>query len=149
MVIRNLDLPYTYAQMQNMLTIMNPSDMRILYITVKSPNAREAMEIANEYAIVAMQFISKTMSTEEPNTMSKALQPANPITPNKTRSILIGFMLGLFIAIGLITLRYIMDDKIKTTDDIRKYANLSVLAVVPTLERKQVKNRDAKKGGKL
>jgi capsular polysaccharide biosynthesis protein len=146
MVINNLGLPYTYAHMQGMLTITNPSNTRILYITVKSPDAHEAMEIANEYASVAIQFISQTMSTDKPNIMSKALEPAYPTTPSKTRNILIGFMLGLLISVGIITLRYIMDDKIKTMDDIRKYSNLSVLAVVPKLERTQINSSEKQRG---
>ena len=148
MVIKNLDLPYTYSQIQAMLSITNPSNTRILYITVKSPSAREAMEIANEYAAVAIQFISQTMSTDKPNIMSKALEPVHPATPSKTRNILLGFIMGLLISVGIVTLRYIMDDKIKTTDDIRKYSNLPVLAVVPTVEHTHQNNKSAKQGRK-
>ena len=146
MVIQNLGLPYTYGQLQNMLTITNPTNTRILYITVQSPSAHEAMAIANEYATVAQQFISQTMSTEEPNLMSLALESAYPASPSKTRNVLIGFIVGLFIVVGIITLRFITDDKIKTTDDIRKYTQLSVLAVVPTLDKKQANSKYTKQG---
>lgn len=133
MVITDLNLSYSYSQMQSMLTIENPNNTRILYITIKSPSAHEAAAIANEYASVAIKYIADTMSTEEPNIMSVALEPTNPASPNRTRNILLGFIMGLAIAIGWITLRFVMDDKIKSVDDIRKYTNLPVLAVVPTL----------------
>ena len=64
MVIKNLGLHYSYSQIRNMLTVANPNDTRILTITVKSPSAKEAAAIANEYANVAIKFIADTMATE-------------------------------------------------------------------------------------
>ena len=145
MVIKNLDLPYSTGYMQDNLVISNPSNTRILYITFKSPDPHEAMEIANEYASVAILFISKTMSTEEPNIMSEALEPVSPTSPKLTLNVVVGFLLGLIISAGAITLRFVVDDKIKTADDIRKYTNLSVLAVVPTLKRKRLHKNSAKR----
>jgi len=144
MVIENLDLPYSNAYMQNMLTVTNPSNTRILSITFKSPDPHEAMLIANEYAAVAIQFISKTMSTEEPNIMSEALEPVYPTTPKKALNLMLGFIIGLFLSIGFIVLRFVIDDKIKTADDIRKYSTLPVLAVVPTLKRKRTHGKSAR-----
>ena len=143
MVIKNLGLPYSNQYMQSNLTVTNPSNTRILYITFQSPDPHEAMEIANEYATVAIQFISKTMATEEPNIMSAALEPIYPTSPVKALNIMLGFIVGLFLSIGFITLRFIIDDKIKTADDIRRYSTLSVLAVVPTLKRKRTHSKNA------
>lgn len=148
MVISNLGLHYSYSELQSMLTIENPTDTRILYITVKSSNPHEAAAIANEYASVALKYIASTMATEEPNIMSVALEPTNPTSPNKTINILLGFAIGLVVAITWITLRFVMDDKIKTVDDIRKYAGLPTLAVVPTFDAAAKKNKQVKGGAK-
>ena len=145
MVINNLALPYSKDDMQSMLTVRNPSNTRILYISFTSPDPHEAMVIANEYATVAIQFISKTMSTEEPNIMSEALEPAAPASPKITLNVVFGFILGLFLSAGAIALRFVIDDKIKTAEDIRKYTNLPVLAVVPTLKRKRMHTKSGKR----
>lgn len=50
MVIEELGLPYSYQEMQSMLTVSNPEDTRVLYITVTYPDAKMAAEIANSYA---------------------------------------------------------------------------------------------------
>ncbi|MBE0600535.1 MAG: hypothetical protein IH607_02020 [Firmicutes bacterium] len=146
MVIENLDLPYSSSHLQDMLFISNPSNTRILYITVRSTDPHEAMLVANEYAKVAILFISKTMATEEPNIMSEALEPIYPSSPKKTVNLLLGFMIGLALSAVAITIRFVIDDKVKTADDIRKYSNLSVLAVVPTLKHKHMKNQSEKRG---
>lgn len=130
-VISNLDLPYSYSQMQGMLSVVNDSDTRMLDITVKSANPQEAADIANEYAKVASQYIAETMSTDKPNIMSVALVPSNPISPNRTRNIMMGFILGGIAAAGFVTVRMLIDDKYKTAEDIRKYTGLATLAAVP------------------
>lgn len=134
MVIQELGLDYTYTELEKMLLIGNPSGTRILNITVTSDDPMEAADIANTYANVAKRYISQTMVTDEPNVLSVALEPTIPVSPNKTQNILIAFLLGAFLTIGVITLRFVMDDKIKTADDIQRYTSMATLAAVPVME---------------
>jgi len=131
MVLQELRLGYTYSQLQKMLSVSNPSGTRILNITVTSRSPEEATKIANTYANVAKKYISETMSTDEPNILSVALQPQIPVSPNKTRNVLLGFVVGAFLTVGIITVVFILDDKIKTADDLLKYTNMITLASVP------------------
>ncbi len=132
-VIDNLSLgnEYTYKKLGEMVAVSNPSNTRILRITVKSPDPAMAMKIANEYAKVVRDFVSDIMSTEKPNILSSALQPVAPVSPSKTRNALIGFLLGAVAVGGILVVQFIMDDKIKSTDDIQRYAGLPTLAVIP------------------
>ena len=130
-VISNLKLPYSYSQMRGMLSVVNESDTRMLDITFTSPSAEEAAAVANEYAKVASQYIADTMSTEKPNIMSVALVPSNPVSPNRTKNVMMGFMLGAVIACAIVVIQALMDDKYKTAEDIRRYTGLATLAVVP------------------
>lgn len=131
MVIQNLGLNYTYGQLKDMLTIQNPSNTRILHITVQNENPQLAAIMANEYAYVAKKYISETMETDEPKVLSEALAPKNPVTPRKKFNIALGFGAGAFIVCVIVTLMYIFDDKIKTADDVRKITGLPTLAIVP------------------
>ena len=133
-VITNLDLPYTYSQISSMLSVENATDTRMLDIKITSPNPQEAADIANEYAKVASQYIADTMATDKPNIMSIALVPSNPVSPNKTRNIMLGILLGIVLAAGIVTVQLLIDDKYKTAEDIRKYTGLPTLAVIPIEE---------------
>jgi len=130
-VRQNLGLTYTREEMQDMVAISNPSDTRVLYITVTHEDPKLAAEMANEYASVAKQYISMTMLTDEPSDFSEALVPDEPISPRKAFNVVIGFVLGTFIACAIIVVQFLMDDKIKTSEDIRKYTGLPTLAVIP------------------
>ena len=130
-VISNLSLDYTYAQLRENLTVTNSAGTRMLDISFTSPSPAEAAAIANEYAKVASEYIQETMSTDKPNIMSLALEPANPVSPSRTRNILLGFGLGALLAAVVIAIRFLLDDKIKTADEIRDCAGLVTLALVP------------------
>ena len=129
-VNEKLGLDYSYSKLSKMLSITNPTNTRILYITATSPNPKEAQSLANAYAEVAREFISVKMDTSEPTSFEEALLPSAPSSPNKTRNAFIGLILGCLIAVGIITARYMMDDYIRTEDDVEKYLHLPVLGIM-------------------
>lgn len=146
-VIDNLGLGYTYEELGGMLTLVNPSDTRILRITIRNKDPQEAKEIANEYADVAKRYIGVTMKTEEPMIMSEALLPTRPVSPRKAMNTFLGFVLAGFIAAAIVVAQFILDDKTKTAEEILKYANMPTLAVVPAEESDTMTHDGGRKSG--
>lgn len=144
-VISNLDLPYTYNQLDGMLSVTNASNTRMLEITVTSESAQEAADIANEYATVVRDYIAKKMATDKPSIMSTALVPTVPVSPNKTKSILLGALLGFVVSAGVIVVMTLLDDTYKTTEDIKKYTGLVTMAVIPLEKSDEPKHQRADK----
>ena len=130
-VISALDLDYTYTQMDNMLSVTNANDTRMLDITVTDADPEEAAAIANKYAEVGASYIAEKMKTDEPTIMSSARVPANPFSPSKTKNILLGFLAGFVLSCGVVVLRVLLDDTYKSAEEIRKYTGMVVLASVP------------------
>jgi len=130
-VRQNLQITYTNEELEEMLTISNPGDTRILYITVAHEDPQFAAALANEYAAVAKRYISAVMLTDEPSLFSEAQVPDEPVSPRKALNVVLGFMLGAFIVCAVVVVQFLMDDKIKSEEDVRKYVKLNTLAVVP------------------
>ena len=61
----------------------------------------------------------------------KALRPSSPSSPSKSRNVLIGFFLGAMLAVAVITVRFVMDDKIHSSEDVEKYIGIPTLGVLP------------------
>jgi len=130
-VINNLNLPYSMKEMQDMLTVENPSNTRILLITFACENPREAASVANEYANVASQYISDYMLTSKPSLISTALEPLTPARPKKLLTVAVVAMLTGVISLWCLFAAFLMDDKIKTSADLRKLLGEEPLAVIP------------------
>ncbi|MDR1262118.1 MAG: polysaccharide export protein [Oscillospiraceae bacterium] len=132
-VILRLGLPYTVDELGERITLSNPANTRILYIAARSEDPIEAMNIANSFSEIVRQTVKERFKSEEPTVLSEAQQSLIPISPNKTRNTLVGAVVGAFLAIGVIFLLFVMDDKLKSSDDLAKYIGLPTLAVMPML----------------
>lgn len=146
MVIQDLNLPYSYKQLSDMLDISNPKDTRVLYIKVTAPDPNEAKAIADSYAKVAREFIAAAMETEEPNLFEEALLPTSASSPNKTRNTLLGFILGFVLCAGVITVKFIMDDRIRNSEDIERCIGIPTLGVMPLQKNEDKRKARAKRG---
>ena len=147
-VIQKLSLPYDYETISDMLEVTNPSDTRILYISITSENPKEAKLIADTYADVAQEFITATMETREPSIFEEALLPTIPSAPHKLRIIVIAFAFGFIASCGFITVKFILDDRIRTASDIEKYLDLTVIGMMPLQTHQYTANsRKARKEG--
>ena len=142
MVIEELDLPYSYQQMQSMLTISNPEETRILYITVSNPDAKMAAKIANAYAKAAKTFIINTMEGVEPSDFSIALEPSVGSGANVGSSAVIGFVGGGVLAVAILAFLFVLDNRPRSPEAIQQYGGIPTLSVFPA-------NKDKHPAGKF
>lgn len=142
-VMQKLGLNYTYSQMGSMISVSNPANTRILSITATAESPELAQQLANTYADVAREFISIKMQTAEPTIFEEALLPAASVGPDRTRNALIGFLIGLVLSAGVIAVKFLMDDYIRTADDVEKYIHIPVLGVMMLQEDEKTEDDKA------
>ena len=143
MVREQLNLNYSYSYLQSMLSVKIPEDTRVMYISIRNPDPQLATDLANAYAQAAKTFILQTMDTEEPNIFSVALVPSVAQRVSRTSRIMMGFMLGSVLAVGLIVLLFVMDERPRTPEDIARVADIPTLTVIPANKRKLLKRKGA------
>ena len=74
------------------------------------------------------------LSSGRPNNITvqnRAITPTTPIGPQRTRNILVAFLLSLAAGIGLAFLLDYLDDSVRTSDDISRHLGLPTLALIP------------------
>lgn len=144
-----LNLPYSIDELRKMVTVTNPSDTRVLFITVRSVDPGEAAEMANTYADVGKQYIYDTMLSEMPSTLSVALEPSKAVSPQPLRTIALSALFCAMLAIALLALHYLRNDKITTPEDLEKHTKVSLLAVIPyseSLNHNRSRSHNTRKG---
>lgn len=130
-VIDELDLTEEPKDLQEMITVSNPADTRILQIDVSNPDPQLAADISNALADATADAVADIMSTDRPSIVEEAVVPEAPSSPSLMKNVMLGAMAGLFLAMAIVILRFLMDDTIKTEDDVAKYLNLNTLAALP------------------
>ncbi|MBE5960655.1 MAG: polysaccharide export protein [Lachnospiraceae bacterium] len=144
-VIENLGLNMSHEQLLGCMSISNPTDTRILEITVTYSDAYIAKQIVDEIASVASQQISEIMDMAEPNVVEDGVVSLNPVSPSLTKNVMIGGLLGVFLVAGIVCVMYLLDDTVKSTEDVQKYLAVTTIGVIPMEENK---GRHAKKNKK-
>lgn len=142
-VIENLSLDYTYDELVKMVSVTNPSDSHLIQITVTSPDNQEAMNIANEMADVVSDRVATVMATDTPTNAERAVAAEEPSSPSVVKNIAIGLLLGMVLACGVIVVIYVLDDTIKTEEDVVKYLGKSVLATLPREGKVRKETKDS------
>lgn len=134
-VIDELNLDYTYEELVEMITTLNPSDTRILKMTVENEDPNLAKEIANAMAEVTAERVAYIMTTDKPKIVEEAVTPEKPSSPSTVKNTALGGILGAVLAMGIIVIIYLMNDTIQTEEDVRKYLDLNTLAALPLEKR--------------
>ncbi len=80
--------------------------------------------------------------------VEEAVIPNWPVPQNKTRNLMMGFILGLTGGIGLVFFFEYLDRSLRTEEDVHRHIGLPVLSVIPEAENKRLKVKQKKKSGK-
>ena len=142
-VIDELGLDMTYETLVRNVTVTNPTSSHMLKIAVKNPDPQLAAKICNSLSDKLREQIADIMNTDKPSVVQRAIVPKTKDSPNTTRNTEIGALIGVVLVAGFLIVRYLLDDTIKTDEDVKKYLGVDVLAAFP-----YVRGIDSKFGGK-
>lgn len=145
-VIQELSLSIDYKELTEKIDVSTPTDTRIVAITVEDRDPVMAMNIANSVRENASAHIQNVMDIDAVNVAETANMPTEKASPSCVKWTLIGGILGCIVVSVILLVRHLMDDTIKSSDDVEKYLGLSTLALIPmrndeTSTKKKKKNR--------
>ncbi len=132
--VNSANLNYNQKEIQRILNNLNvnPSaDTQILDLSFKGGNPKEVLKvteaITNEFILESKELI--------PNGNVQVIQkpqlPENPVSPNKKLNILIAFVLGLMIGVGLVLLMEYLDNTFKSREELEKTLELPIIGTIP------------------
>lgn len=130
-VIDELGLEYDYQELEEKLVIDNPVDTRILALSIEDPDPLLAADIVNTVAKCSSEYIGEIMEMIPPKIVEEGEAAIEPTSPHVKRNTVIGAAVGIFLVCAFVSVRLIMNDTVKTEEDVEKYLKLSVLASVP------------------
>lgn len=134
-VISDLKLNSTTRALSDKIQVEVPTDTRIVSISVEDSKPEEASRIANSVREVAAQKIIAVTRVSDVTTLEEAQPATAPSSPNIRRNVLLGFVAGFAVIVVVILLTEILDDRIKRPEDIEDTMGLTLLGVVPDMNK--------------
>ena len=133
--IDELKLDMTPAELSKKINVSVPTDTRILSITAKDGDPKEAARIANGLRNVAAEKIISVTKVSDVTTLDEAEVPQLPSSPNIRRNVLLGFVAGAGLMVVLLVVVEVLDDRVKRPEDIEELMGLTLLGIVPDINK--------------
>jgi len=134
-VVSDLGLTINAKTLAKKVQVTVPADTRIVSISVSDHKPDEASRIANALREVAAQKIIAVTRVSDVTTLEEARPATGPSSPNIRRNTLMGIGAGAGLVIVVVLLVELLDDRVKRPEDVEDVMNISLLGVVPNLEK--------------
>lgn len=133
--IEELKLDMTPAELSKKISVSVPTDTRILSITAKDGDPKEAARIANGLRNVAAEKIISVTKVSDVTTLDEAEVPQSPSSPNIRRNVLLGFIAGAGLMVVFMVVVEVLDDRVKRPEDIEELMGFTLLGIVPDIKK--------------
>lgn len=130
-VINNLGLSLTYDELKERVNVTAVDETQVMQITVQSDNPEWARQVCEQITAISPNVILESVEAGSVKLISQASVTPDPVSPNVMKNTAIAALLGLVVSVGIVVLRELLDNKIKSEDDVRKYLDLPVVGVIP------------------
>ena len=117
------------------VSVTVPAETRIVSISVRDGNPEEASRIANALREVAAQKIISVTRVSDVTTLEEARPATSPSSPNIRRNPMIATIAGVGFVTIIVLLVELLDDRVKRPEDIEEVMHISLLGVIPNLEK--------------
>lgn len=144
-VISELSLNIDSDTLANKISVNMPNSGRIITISVTDTDPYMASKLATTVRDTAALHIKEVMGLEAVNVVEDANIPQGQSLSNYKKNGLIGVVIGMAIAMGIIMLQFMMNDTVKNAEDVKRYLDLSVLGSIPIMESDEQKQKRTKR----
>lgn len=131
----------TAGQIRRIMSAKQVDSTEIFKVIITHKDPAFAANVANAIADVAPTEIEEFVEGSSAKIIDYAKVPVNPSSPSVGRNTILGGMIGAVIAVIYLTIRFLLDVRIKDETDLNMLFDLPVLGQIPSFEEVTAKKR--------
>lgn len=139
-VIDQLNLDITPEELTKRISVYTPADTRIVEITAEQPNPEAAQQLVDAVTEISSERMVSVMQLEKVNILEKGNVPIKPSRPNVVICAIVAGILGGMVTVISLSIVTLLNDTIKTSDDIEKHLGIAAIGVIP-MEKPEIKKK--------
>ena len=132
-IITEAGLEYDSDELNEMITAAAINSTEVFEVTVTSEDAKEAALIANTVADILPNRITEIVENSSVRIVDYAIINEEPVSPSYVKNVAIGALAGIVVAVALIFLQFVLDNKIHSEEYLIEHYKYPILAVIPDL----------------
>lgn len=129
--IDNLGIQMSYQDLSSKINVSLEKESRIVEITLTDTDPRRAQALCNEVCLASKARFEEKTNVERVSLYEEARLPAAPAGPSMVKNVALAAVIGFVLPCAIILVVYLLDDRIKTADDVLQGLKLSTLGDIP------------------
>lgn len=122
------------GQIRSLVNITTVDNTEVIKVSCTSLNPQISADICTYISEIAPSVLIRTTKAGSVEPIGHAKVAKSPSSPNIKRTAIIGAMLGIVLAVGVIVIADLLDTRINVADDIKKrFKDIPILAEIPDL----------------
>jgi capsular polysaccharide biosynthesis protein len=130
-VLSKLKLNMSISELSGKISVSSISGTRVLQIVVVDTDPHRAAAIANCVQEISSAQIESIMDVDAVNLVYAATVPTHKSGPNLLENTVVAAVIGFVLAVFVLMIIHLMDDTIRTDEDVTRYLGLGTLGVIP------------------
>ncbi len=131
-VATSLDLDV--KEVSSAISITNETNTQIISITAKTKDPELSKKIVDELVSTFKKEAKETLNINNITTVDQAEIADSPVSPSLKINLLIGALLGAFMSIGYLFMKFMLDTHIHNKEEAEKYLDIPCLGSIPYFE---------------
>lgn len=127
------------------------NETEVFRVNISHADPHMAATIANAIANAAPEALAAIVEGSSTKVIDHANVPTAPYSPNKLQNTAIGGVAGALIAVAFITIKVLMDVRVRGEEDLAQISQAPILGVIPDFEVEEEKGYSykSKKSGEI
>lgn len=145
-VIDYTGLDLSYGEVKGMISAEGLNETEVFRVVVTSTDPELSAAVATAIAKVLPGRIAEVVEGTSAQVVDTPVVPTSKSGPSYTTNAMVGLLVGLVLSAGAIAFVEILDNTIKTTEDVENCCKYPILANVPEMNHREKTNRKNKTG---
>lgn len=123
-----------YDDIVDDITTEVDTDSQLVTLDVTMESAKEARNLARAIARVSPKYIANIVEGSSMKIVSSPILPDQPYAPSIPKNTAIGAVIGFLLAIVIVVIRHLSDDRIKSVEELEAKFGFSVIGTIPNFD---------------
>ena len=137
---------YTTKDIKKKVTVSPVNNTQVMQISAKDNDPEVALALVDEILTTAPSIIIRTVKAGSVEVVSTPKLNPIPVSPKKMRNLALCVFAGGAVTAAFFILKELLDNTIKTDEDIRNKLNLPVLGVIPKTRESDLTPAESQRG---
>lgn len=132
--LQDSGLMYSYEDVKKHITTQIETNTSLINLYVTLDRREDAKKLADSIAKVAPDFVANIVEGSSMKLVSYPIIADKKYSPSYTKAAIIGAIAGFFICAAFVTVRSLLDTKVKNEKELEERFGISVIGTIPNFK---------------